>query len=356
MDVKREGVAKQKLIRRIIWGVLGVAALGGVSVAVARLKPAAQTVESATVWMDTVKRGPMLRQVRGLGTLVAEETIIVPTVTEGRVARRWLLPGAAVHPDSIIVSLSNPELDQQALDAEFQVKMAGARLDDLKVKLETETLNQKADLARVEKDAMQAKLRNGGAACTAANRFYVHRDQLAEFERLLCERMGALAMGPGTDRSNHLGALVSTAERDKVARLVDDAVAQGARLVLGGIPDAEGAFYPPTILADVEHGSPITRTEVFGPVAVIIAYDEVDDAVAMANDTEYGLIAYVFGDESAALRVAHRLDAGMVGVNRGLLSDPAAPFGGTKESGLGREGGSEGILEFTEEKYIAMNP
>ena len=159
MDVKREGVAKQKLIRRIVWGILGLGAVGGLSVAVARLKPAAQTVESATVWMDTVKRGPMLRQVRGLGTLVAEETIVIPSVTEGRVTRRWLLPGAAVHPDSIIVSLSNPELDQQALDAEFQVKMAGARLDDLKVKLETDTLTQKADLARVEKDAVQAKLR-----------------------------------------------------------------------------------------------------------------------------------------------------------------------------------------------------
>jgi HlyD family secretion protein len=159
LDVKREGVAKQKMIRRIVWGVLGLAAVSGISIGLARLKPAAPEVESATVWTDAVKRGPMLRQVRGLGTLVAEETIVIPTQTDGRVAQRFLLPGATVRPDSIIVSLTNPELDQQALDALYQVKMAEARLDDLKVKLQTDTLNQKAEFARMEKESMQAKLR-----------------------------------------------------------------------------------------------------------------------------------------------------------------------------------------------------
>jgi succinate-semialdehyde dehydrogenase/glutarate-semialdehyde dehydrogenase len=149
--------------------------------------------------------------------------------------------------------------------------------------------------------------------------------------------------------------LVSPEERDKVAALVDRAVAEGANLTLGGGEQLSGgAFYPPTVLTDVKHGTEINQTEIFGPVAAIVAFSDVDEAVAMANDTIYGLIAYVYGDPAQALAVAQRIDAGMVAVNRGVLSDPAAPFGGTKQSGLGREGSSEGILEFLEEKYIGI--
>jgi succinate-semialdehyde dehydrogenase/glutarate-semialdehyde dehydrogenase len=163
------------------------------------------------------------------------------------------------------------------------------------------------------------------------------------------------SVGPGIDRENKLGALVSVHERDKVAELVDAAVASGASVVTGASASEEGAFYSPTVLAGVSHESPIARTEIFGPVTSVIEYDDVDDAVRMANDTIYGLIAYVYGEIAQALAVAQRLDAGMVAVNRAVLSDPAAPFGGMKQSGLGREGSSEGILEFLEEKYIGID-
>ncbi|HET6295949.1 MAG TPA: NAD-dependent succinate-semialdehyde dehydrogenase [Kribbella sp.] len=211
-----------------------------------------------------------------------------------------------------------------------------------------------ADLAAAVEGAMVAKMRNGGAACTAANRFYVHDSLVEEFSTRITAAMKGLTMGPGADRSNDLGALVSPEERDKVTSLVEQAVDAGATVALGGEPTEVGAFYPPTVLTDVLHGSVINQTEIFGPVVAIVGFTDVDEAVAMANDTIYGLIAYVYGDPARALAVAQRIDAGMVAVNRGVLSDPAAPFGGTKQSGLGREGSSEGILEFLEEKYIGI--
>lgn len=213
-----------------------------------------------------------------------------------------------------------------------------------------------ADVDAAVESAMAAKMRNGGAACTAANRFYVHESVLSAFTTKITAAMGALRLGPGADHETALGALVSIGERDKVAALVDRAVADGAEVVLGGQPVTPGAFYPATVLTGVRHGTEITRTEIFGPVVTIIGYTQVDDAVTMANDTIFGLIAYVQGDQTEALAVAHRLDAGMVAVNRGVLSDPAAPFGGMKQSGLGREGSSEGIEEFLEQKFIAVAP
>jgi succinate-semialdehyde dehydrogenase/glutarate-semialdehyde dehydrogenase len=213
-----------------------------------------------------------------------------------------------------------------------------------------------ADVDEAVQGAMVAKMRNGGSACTAANRFYVHNSLYAEFAQKLTDALSEVQVGPGSDRSNTLGALVSTSERDKVAALVDTAVSEGARVALGGKPIGGGAFYPATVLLDVEHGSTINRTEIFGPVSALVPFDEVNEALRMANDTIYGLIAYVFGEPEAALRAAQRIDAGMVAVNRGVLSDPAAPFGGMKQSGLGREGSSEGILEFLEEKYIGTAP
>jgi succinate-semialdehyde dehydrogenase/glutarate-semialdehyde dehydrogenase len=213
-----------------------------------------------------------------------------------------------------------------------------------------------ADLELAVDGAMLAKMRNGGSACTSANRLYVHRSLHDEFVEKLTAKLAAMKTGSGMDHDNGLGALVSVKERDKVAALVDAAVAEGATVKLGGEKVAgEGAFYPPTLLTDVKHGSTINQTEIFGPVSAVVAFDTVDEAVHMANDTIFGLIAYVFGEAGEALAVAQRIDAGMVGVNRGVLSDPAAPFGGMKQSGLGREGSSDGILEFLEEKYIATS-
>ncbi|MDX2377548.1 NAD-dependent succinate-semialdehyde dehydrogenase [Microbacterium sp. LRZ72] len=204
--------------------------------------------------------------------------------------------------------------------------------------------------------AMVAKMRNGGSACTAANRFYVHSSVHDEFVAKLAAELGRVQWGSGLNRANTLGSLVSLEERDKVAALVTTAVDEGATVILGGKATTAGAFYPPTMVTGVQHGDTINQTEIFGPVTAVVKVDSIDEMVDMANDTIYGLIGYVFGEEALALRVAMRIDAGMVGVNRGVLSDPAAPFGGTKQSGLGREGSSEGILEYLEEKYIGLAP
>ncbi|MBB5131001.1 succinate-semialdehyde dehydrogenase/glutarate-semialdehyde dehydrogenase [Thermocatellispora tengchongensis] len=213
-----------------------------------------------------------------------------------------------------------------------------------------------ADIDAAVAGAMVAKMRNGGAACTAANRFYVAEAVHDEFVTKLAAAMGGLGLGHGTDPAGKLGSLVSIAERDKVARKVADAVAEGAVVEVGGeVPDLPGAFYPATVLTGVRHGDSITTSEIFGPVAPIVSFGPGDDVVAWANDTEQGLIAYVYtGDLARGIAVAERLESGMVALNRGVASDPAAPFGGAKQSGIGREGAAEGVLEFLEEKYIAL--
>ena len=214
-----------------------------------------------------------------------------------------------------------------------------------------------ADVPAAVEGALVAKLRNGGAACTAANRFYVHGSIAEEFTATLARAMAELKVGPGLDPSSRIGSLVSTVERAKVAELVEQAAGAGARPVTGGrVPDGRGAFYPPTVLADVAPDADILDVEIFGPVAPIVAFDNEDEAVAAANGTPYGLISYVYaGDLRRGLRAAERLESGMVAINRGVLSDPAAPFGGYKQSGLGREGGFTGIHEFLETKYIAAD-
>jgi succinate-semialdehyde dehydrogenase/glutarate-semialdehyde dehydrogenase len=214
-----------------------------------------------------------------------------------------------------------------------------------------------ADLGAAVSGAMVAKMRNGGAACTAANRFYVERPVAGEFARLLSEAMASVRVGPGLEAGVDLGPLVNREQREKVARLVDGAVGSGARVLTGGDrPSRPGFFYLPTVLGGVPAGAGILGEEIFGPVAPIVAFNDEDDAVAAANDTEYGLISYVYGgDLGRTLHVADRLEAGMVAVNRGVLSDPAAPFGGVKQSGLGREGAHHGLLEFLEPKYVAVD-
>ncbi len=214
-----------------------------------------------------------------------------------------------------------------------------------------------ADVDAAVDGAFLAKMRNGGEACTAANRFYVHELVADEFAAKLSARLAALRVGPGLDEGVDLGPLVNADTRDKVAGLVATAAGAGARLLTGGqAPDRVGYFYAPTVLDAVPPGAGILATEIFGPVAPIVRFTSEQDAVALANATEYGLVSYLYStDLRRCLRVAEALEAGMIGVNRGVVSDPAAPFGGVKQSGLGREGAHDGLLEFTETKYIAVD-
>ncbi|MBU2670336.1 NAD-dependent succinate-semialdehyde dehydrogenase [Actinoplanes bogorensis] len=214
-----------------------------------------------------------------------------------------------------------------------------------------------ADLDAAIEGAMIAKMRNGGEACTAANRFYVEASVASEFASRLAARMSALRVGPGTAEDTQVGPLVNEDTVAKVDSLVQGALSGGATATTGGSrPSGAGFFYPPTVLTGVAPDSPILREEIFGPVAPIVTFESEAEAVAMANDTEYGLVAYVYTTDLArGLRVSEALEAGMVGLNRGLVSDPAAPFGGVKQSGIGREGGHEGMLDYLESKYIATN-
>lgn len=214
-----------------------------------------------------------------------------------------------------------------------------------------------ADMDVAIEGTMLAKMRNLGEACTAANRIYVHEKIAPEFTRRLTAAMSSLKVGDGTDPSVDVGPLVNAATREKVAEFVADAVAKGAKLECGGVvPEGRGFFYPPTVLSNVPETADCVQDEIFGPVAAIQTFTDQEDVITRANNTEYGLVAYVFsGDFKRALQVCERLDYGMVGLNRGLVSDPAAPFGGTKQSGLGREGGHEGMLEFMETQYISAS-
>ncbi|MFI5587854.1 NAD-dependent succinate-semialdehyde dehydrogenase [Amycolatopsis sp. NPDC051758] len=213
-----------------------------------------------------------------------------------------------------------------------------------------------ADMDAAIDGAMQAKMRNIGEACTAANRFYVQRSVVEEFSRRLTERMQALPMGRGTEKDVVVGPLIDEKAVDKVTELVKDATDRGARVLTGGSGvDGPGHFYQATVLTDVPQEARLTHEEIFGPVAPITAFDTEEEAVTKANDTEFGLVSYVYtSDLKRALRVSEALEAGMIGLNQGIVSNPAAPFGGIKQSGLGREGGTVGIEEFLETKYIAV--
>jgi succinate-semialdehyde dehydrogenase/glutarate-semialdehyde dehydrogenase len=213
-----------------------------------------------------------------------------------------------------------------------------------------------ADLDAALDGAMIAKMRNAGEACTAANRFYVEESVAAEFSRRLAERMSALTVGPGTAEGTQVGPLVNEDTVAKVDQLVSAAVQAGASTLAGGNrPERPGFYYAPTVLVNVHPDAAILREEIFGPVAPVVTFADEAEAVKLANHTEYGLVAYVYtGDLARGLRVSEALEAGMIGLNRGLVSDPAAPFGGVKQSGIGREGGHDGMLDYLESKYIAV--
>jgi len=215
-----------------------------------------------------------------------------------------------------------------------------------------------ADLDAALDGAMIAKMRNAGEACTAANRFYVQSGIYDAFAQGLADRMSALKVGSGVEADTDCGPMITRKAVEKIDRLVDDAKGKGARVLCGGeTPSGAGFFYPPTVLANVSAESEMAQEEIFGPVAPLYRFETEEEAIASANDTEYGLAAYVYTrDLARGLRVSSGIEAGMIALNRGLVSDPAAPFGGVKQSGLGREGGQHhGIAEFMEAKYIATS-
>jgi succinate-semialdehyde dehydrogenase/glutarate-semialdehyde dehydrogenase len=213
-----------------------------------------------------------------------------------------------------------------------------------------------ADMDKAVEGAMLAKLRNMGEACTAANRFLVHESITDEFAQKLTEKMSSLKVARGLEEGSNIGPLIDEKSRQGVHALVEDAKAKGAKVLLGGeIPSGDGFFYPPTVLKSVPESCEILRNEIFGPVAPICTFKTEDEAVKMANNTEYGLVAYAFTkDLNRGLRLAERLETGMFGLNTGLVSNPAGPFGGVKQSGLGREGSHEGIEEYLETVYVGI--
>jgi succinate-semialdehyde dehydrogenase/glutarate-semialdehyde dehydrogenase len=212
-----------------------------------------------------------------------------------------------------------------------------------------------ANIDEAVKGLMLAKMRNGGAACTAANRIYVQRPVAKEFMEKFAAAMGSFVMGRGRDGGIQLGASVSVKERNKIAELVDNSIKAGAKVLTGGkTPDGPGAFYPATVL-EVDKKAEILNHEVFGPVAPVVIFDTDAEAIELANSTDFGLISYVYSENlKRAIQISEAIESGMVAINRGLISDPAAPFGGVKQSGLGREGGFDGIHEFLETKYIGV--
>ena len=215
-----------------------------------------------------------------------------------------------------------------------------------------------ADLDAAIEGAMIAKMRHNGETCTAANRFYVEAPVAEAFAAKLADAMGALPTGHGLEDGNRLGPLVDADTRDKVAELVDQRRSAPAprRWSAARRPGGTGFYYPATVLTGVAADNPILEEEIFGPVAPIVSVADADEAVRLANGTTMGLVAYVYtGDLAKGLRIAEQLESGMVGLNKGIVSDPAAPFGGVKESGIGREGGHEGMLDYTETKYIATD-
>ncbi|GAA0579143.1 NAD-dependent succinate-semialdehyde dehydrogenase [Kribbella sandramycini] len=304
------------------------------------IKPAAQTPLSMLKLAELMTEAGLPAGVLNVITTSDSGGVMEPLIRDGR-ARKLSFTGS---------TQVGRKLIEQAADQVLRTSMELGGNAPLLVFAD-------ANLDQAVEGAMLAKMRNGGEACTAANRIYVERPVLDEFSRRLSERMAALTVGRGTEDGVDVGPLIDAAQRGKVAELVDDALARGARALVGGsVADGNGYFYPPTVLADVPHDARLQKEEIFGPVAPLTAFDTEDEAVRMANDTEYGLVSYLFtNDLTRALRISERLETGMIGLNQGIVSNPAAPFGGVKQSGLGREGGAVGIDEYLDVKYVAIN-
>lgn len=303
------------------------------------VKPAAQTPLSMLALADVLTEAGVPGGVLNVITTKSAGAVMEPLIRDGR-ARKLSFTGSTGVGRALI---------EQSAEQVLRVSLElGGNAPFL--------VFADADIDAAVDGAMRAKLRNIGEACTAANRFYVQRAVAAEFTDKLVERMSALRIGRGTEEGVTIGPLIDTNAVAKVSRLVDDAVRRGARILLGGAPvDGPGHFYAPTVLTDVPADADMNGTEIFGPVAPIATFDTEDEAIAAANDTTYGLVSYVYTNDLArALRVVERLEFGMVGLNQGMVSNPAAPFGGIKHSGIGREGGRVGIDEFLETKYVAI--
>jgi succinate-semialdehyde dehydrogenase / glutarate-semialdehyde dehydrogenase len=304
------------------------------------IKPAKQTPLSMLALTGIMQEAGLPEGVLNVVTTTRSGAVMEPLIRDGR-ARKLSFTGSTE---------VGRKLLEQCADQVLRVSMElGGNAPFL--------VFDDADLDAAVSGAMLAKMRNIGEACTAANRFYVHSAVSEEFSQRLAERMGALTIGRGLDEGVQVGPLIDAAGRDKVSALVTDAVDRGARVLVGGDTiEGAGYYYQPTVLADVPLDSRMQHEEIFGPVAPVTSFATEDDAVAAANDTPYGLVAYVYTrDLARAVRVCERLEAGMIGLNQGIVSNPAAPFGGVKHSGLGREGGRVGIEEFLETKYVAMN-
>jgi succinate-semialdehyde dehydrogenase/glutarate-semialdehyde dehydrogenase len=304
------------------------------------IKPAGLTPLSMLALAQILEQAGLPAGVLNVVTTTASGTVMGPLLADGRVRKLSFTGSTEVGRQLIAQSAPNVLRVSMELggNAPFLV-FADADLD-----------------AAVE-GAMLAKMRNIGEACTAANRFHVAEPVAEAFAARLAQRMGALKVGRGTEAGVQVGPLINKDAVDKVAELVADALDKGARALVGARPgDGRGYFYQPTVLQDVPQGARVLQEEIFGPVAPVAAFESEQAAVAAANDTEFGLVAYVYTrDLRRAFRVVEGLETGMVGLNQGMVSNPAAPFGGVKQSGFGREGGPEGIQEFLETKYVAMN-
>jgi succinate-semialdehyde dehydrogenase/glutarate-semialdehyde dehydrogenase len=303
------------------------------------VKPAEQTPLSILALAEVLQEAGLPEGVLNVVTTANPAPVMEPMIRDGR-ARKLSFTGSTAVGRKLLA---------QCADQVMRTSMElGGNAPFL--------VFEDADLDVAIDGAMQAKMRNIGEACTAANRFYVHSSVADEFARRLGERMAALPIGRGVEDGVVVGPLIDADARDKVSSLVDDAVRRGAQVVVGGTAiEGQGYFYPPTVLTHVAQDARLRHEEIFGPVAPVVTFEAEEEAIAAANDTEFGLACYVFTrDLDRAFRVCERLETGMIGLNQGIVSNPAAPFGGVKHSGLGREGGRVGIDEFLETKYVAI--
>jgi succinate-semialdehyde dehydrogenase/glutarate-semialdehyde dehydrogenase len=303
------------------------------------VKPAKQTPLSMLALADVLARAGLPDGVLNLVTSSSASRVMGPLIGDRR-ARKLSFTGSTEVGRRLVVQSA-----QQLLRVSMEL---GGNAPFV--------VFEDADVEEAVEGALLAKMRNGGEACTAANRFYVHERLLDAFAQRLSQRMAQLRVGRGTEPGVEVGPLIDSVERDKVGALVQDAIDRGASVLTGAEPlDGPGWFYRPTVLADVADDARVLHEEIFGPVAPLRSFSDEDEVIAAANATEYGLVAYLYtNDLRRAVRVGERLETGMLGVNQGIVSNAAAPFGGVKHSGFGREGGREGIEEYLETKYMAI--